>query len=311
MRSLVRVLVLGAIVTLVLAFIPALHAKGLDFSKGDEWTYDVTDSYGPLTMVGTMRTSYAGTDTISVNDTTYRVYVVDFNTTMTGEAVLVYTTVSSTVAIDERAYYTVDHMDIIKDVYDWRSHTETTLNGSTSDSSVHEHNVTTFIPPGGFGNWPTSIEVGETWEIAYPSTSVATIDEDGNTSSLVYSQNETISYRYDGTTDISTPAGQFQCQVIDETSSGWSQTSWQSDVAGAVAKLVQRSDSGETVTWLLKTYTYSRGVSKDPAIFYGVGAITAAAGIALVVLVLWRQKRKPTQFTTGLELQTSPVRSLP
>jgi len=291
-----RAALICIVALLAASFLPVQHVRAQAFAKGDVWVYSVTDTSPNMTLTGTTTTSYIGTGSVSVNGTTFRVYIIDFNTSLEGNG----SGINTEFMVFDRAYYTVSTLDLLKDDY-WSNLTQVNLSTGSVVTSVHTHNVTTVFPPGGYGIWPSSLSGGEAWNISYPSSSTETRTDGGASSTTSSFVNETLMYRYDGMETVTVPAGTFSCVVLNETSSEWTETLWQSDVAGSQAKIVQHTNNGETTTWILESYSYSRGASRNPLPYYAVGAGVAVVGVALVVFLLWRQRRKQSPSAEGLD----------
>ncbi len=302
--SYVRSAIAGAVIVILAASSLPIHgAVAQDFSKGDFWTYRVTDILADLTLSGRTTVSYNGTGSVTVNGTDFDVYIVDFDTFLEGNSSS--SNLSMTITASERAYYTVETLDLAKD--DYVSNT-TTFDLSTGSflQYTQTHNITTIFPPGGYGSWPSDLTVGETWAISYPSSSKVDLKWSGGSNEISSFVNETITYRFAGTGNFTVPAGTFNCIVLTESTPDWTQTSWQSPVAGSQVKIVYQSNSGETTTWLLESYSYARGASRTPGPFYAAGAAAAVLGVAVVALLLWPRGRKgasseeETQHGTGI-----------
>lgn len=313
----VRRLTLCFVVVLALMLLPALRVAGIDFSKGDEWNYQVTDSYQQTNMTGTMRTYYSGTSSISVNGTNYNVYVIDSNTSLTIEGNDQQGAISGTMTINDRTCYDIDNLDIVLFEYNQSVHAVISSSNGSESIDTWEHNVTTYTPPSGFGTWPSTVSAGDTWTISYPERSQITRYENGTTTSAVFVENNTVTYRYDGVFDVVVPAGEFECRVFEEIFPDGTQTYWISDKAGANVQITGKASDGEVATWKLVSYTYSAGVSKDPMIFYAAGILIAAVSalLVLMIIVIQKRKRRPPAADSLLQplqdIQYSPPSSYP
>ncbi len=283
-----------AIAILAVSILPAQGANAQGFSKGDVWVYSVVDTSSVMTLEGTATTSYVGMGSVTVNGTVFKVYIIDFNTSLEGND----SGTNTEIKVSERAYYTVSNLDLVKDDY-WGNLTQVNLSSGSIVGDVQTHNVTTIFPPGGFGSWPSTLTLGETWTIAYPTSSTETRGGSGGSGTITSFFNETVVYTYDGTESVTVPAGTFSCLVLNESSSDSTQTLWQSDVAGSQARIVQRSNSGETTTWELVEYSYMKGASRTPVAYYAIGASVAVLAVAIVALMLWRQRKKQNPVEEG------------
>ncbi len=304
--STVRRLVWCSVAVVALALLPALNVAATDYSKGDIWNYQVTDTYQRTSMSGTMSTSYVGTTRISVNGTEYATYVLASDTSLALSGEAQNGTLSGSITLSETTCYDVDNLDTVRYEYNQSVHAVVTSVNWTKASDSWEHNITTFSPPRGFGKLPTSLAAGDRWTISYPSRSEVTRYVNGTITYASYTRNNTVTYRYEGVFQLKVPAGDYQCQVLEAIFAGGTATYWYSDAVGNDVQMSQQTTAGEQTTWTLTSFTYSKGVSKNPGVFYAAGVAIVVVSVALVLLIiaLQRRKRKPPAATS---LQQDPL----
>lgn len=263
------------------------------YREGDMWVYDVTEFADSIVYTGSWNASYAGVTTHLIGDDEQDAHLFisiwDFQVTGTFENA----TVTGQERVTDRTYADLEDYDTMmtetNQSMDWHlvypPDTNVEMEGWMS-------NVSIYSPPGGIGDDPTYIDVGDEWTNTYP-IEYTTTEYDGF-STIQYSGylEETIHYTVTDVETVTVPAGSFSCTVVHEEYDDGGATRWISNEVGSDVKIVAYYDSGAEFTAELTYYSFGAEADRPgSAVALGVG-IAMAVATAAVVILLFLRKRK-------------------
>jgi hypothetical protein len=248
------------------------------WSAGDYWSYDVTVNTPPFGSAnGKWRMDVVGTDSLTIEGTTFDAYHVKDNVSMTA------TYGSTTVTITEKG----DSWYRTSDLAPSRQTVVFNFGGAASTTT------TTNIPPPSY-QWP--LTAGATWSQSYE---IKTFLDYGGVTITTFA-NLTKSVTVEADTSITVAAGTFTVNRVTESGGGNVTTSSWSEKAGNSVARESTGPSGQPIE-TMNLNSYQHGTGTVGGLFLGLDSVTlsliivVAAGIIAVAAVGMRRRSKRRQ----------------
>jgi hypothetical protein len=302
---------LSCIIVSAIAFGGAGEGEVLE--SGDYWTYNVDMTTDGLDLKGTTTYTFDGESTKSIAGNVYSTYEIRFDGSMAITGLM-----SGKAASGEASIYGVeslDQVDLDTIVTDQNMSMNITLLGGSVPVTMKfwDHNVSTYSPPGGTGEEPENLDVGDSWTKTYTVHSEVTRSDDGNITKKSFSKSTTVTYTYLGIETIISGAGTFECHAVQADDGESITTDWYSDEVGMSVKSVYESDFSESGTQILKSFSYTPPSTPAPSgggpsnvfVFMAVGVAVAAIVVVVVAWILMRKKSPPKVQQADLRLHGS------
>ena len=289
---------LQSVLVMVLLAVVAVSANSTAvanyYREGDMWLYEVTEFADTLVYSGYWNASYAGVTTKLIEgeerDAHLFMSLWDFQVTGTYENA----TVAGSEIVTERQYTELDDYDTMM------TETNQSISWTLSyppDTIVEMegwmHNVSIYSPPGGVGDDPTYIDVGDEWTKTYQIEYTTTEFDGFSTIQYSGSVDETIHYTVTDVVIVTVPAGSFTCTVIHEEYADGGVTRWISNKVGSDVKIVAYYETGEEFTAELTYYSFGAKADRPGSTTALAASIAVAAAAAAVVIFLFLRKKKP------------------
>ena len=246
------------VVMFILSVVPfGGSGSGDEYESGDEWVYDYDMTIDTMLLSGTLTVSFDGESTRSVAGYAYSTYELVYYGSMIVSGTILGYPVTGTAT-----WRGVDSLDqATLDEIRWDGNLSMTLTAVVYNTPVTwvwwEHNVSTYSPPGGVGEWPEDPDEGASWTETYTVHSDSMVYDDGDITENSYSVPLTETYTYLGVKTITVPAGTFECEVIQTDDGDSIYTDWSCDDVGNYVKSAYESGSSESGTMLLISFIYT------------------------------------------------------
>ncbi len=265
------------------------------FTQGDYWLYDLAGGYPNTAVSGVVNLSYAGLTTMSVAGKTYDVYdlIYDSDFSWTGS-------ITGTSTSIQHSYVDVISENTVAVTYNESDYLTIQSGGSFEAFNGWVYNMTSYDPPGGQGNWPSTLNTGDTWNITYTEVYEERTFNGSFLNSTSGSWTYVTTYYVRGSQTITVPAGTFNCLVIQESTPESTYTRWYSSQVGSDVKQNAVSSSGENLTWLLRSYSFA--VTSTPnvsGVYLSIGAGVAITATVIVLLLFMRRRRPHQSMLAG------------
>ncbi len=244
------------------------------WSTGDSWTYAFAATSGFTSVNGTLKLTVVGSESVSINGTSYPSY----NVTGT----LTEKSGSLTISYDADLWFSVDTLAIVQ---------------ITATSTIGTGTVTFTIAgnPPQLIRWP--LTTGDSWTSA-TSVRVKTQYPNGTVTNSYQALSTTFLVQTDAT--ITVPAGTFTTTPLKETTSGsYTVNYWSAQVGNWARVGAYNSSGGSQGGYNLTSYNYQggQGASFLNAIYLGLPGfawlIVIAVVIIAVVAIIATRRRKP------------------
>jgi len=282
MHSRLRVLVpaVGLLLVAAMAFTAAPARAAMDkpaWAAGDFWVYAYSSALTGPTITGTLRMDVTGTESVTVNGSSYPTYHV--------AAVLTIPFGSLTFTLPAEIWYSSTTLAIVKIV--------ATVNLTFGSVSANSRISISGNPPQ-IIQWPLS--AGATWDSSTTVWAVTT-----NSTGAVTYTSMPLNTHFEVQTDasITVPAGTFTTTPIKETAAGSTSfvINYWSPQAGNSARTESHNSSGQSAgSYNLTSYRYQAG-SFFTTVFIGlpvwIWLIVAVLVLAAVTGVVVMRRRKP------------------
>jgi len=288
---------LQSVLVIVLLAVVAVPLNGTAIStyyrEGDMWLYEVTESADSLVYSGYWNASYAGVTTHLIGEVEQEAHLFvslwDFEVTGTFENA----TVNGHETVTEHSYAELDGYNTMM------TETNQTMMWDLlypPDTYVEAegwmYNVSVYQPPGGTGENPTYIDVGDEWTNTYQIEYTTTEFDGFFTTQYSGWAEETIHYTVTDIETVVVPAGTFTCTVVHEEYDDGGATRWISSRVGTDVKIVAYYDSGEEFTAELTYYSFGAKAEREGSTTALAVSVVVAAASAAVVLLIFLRKRK-------------------
>jgi hypothetical protein len=289
--------VLIVVLLAVLALPLRSSAVATYYREGDMWLYEVTEYSDSLVYTGHWNASYQGITTKLIDgelqDVHFFLSIWELHVTGTFENA----TVTGYEILTERQYTDLDDYDTILSEYN-QSMTWHLLYPPDVyvDMEGWIYNVSVYSPPGGTGEDPTYISVGDEWTNTYPIEYTTTEYDGFSTIQYSGSLERTVHYTVTGIEAVTVPEGTFSCTVIHEEYDDGGATRWISNKVGSDVKIVAYYDSGEEFTAELTYYSFgARSDRPGSTTALAASAIVAVVAAALVMFLFLRKRKAEFQ----------------
>ena len=287
------VLISLSVFVLLAVAAPARASTALPtWSAGDYWSYDLTANAAPFgSSSGKWRMDVIGTDSLTIEGTTFNAFHVKDNVSMT----VTYGSSTMTITLKGDSWYRAS------DLAQARQTVAFSFGGASSTTT------TTNIPPPAY-QWP--LTAGASWSQSYE---IKTFLNYGSLTGTTFA-NVTKTVTVAADTSITVPAGTFTVSPVTESGGGNTTTSAWSEKAGNSVERDSTGPTGASVESMkLNSYHYGPGSSVG-GLFLGLDStmlalsiIVAAAVIAVAAVGMRRRSRRKQQVPPPAMVQDTPA----
>ncbi|MEM3038311.1 MAG: hypothetical protein QXE45_02835 [Thermoplasmata archaeon] len=287
------------ILTASISFSLTVCADESEWPIGDEWLYRYVDEFPQENYAGFMRYSCVGKTTWVSRENS--IEVVEFRSRTSGNISgdSLGLSFSGNFSINMSEYYEVETGSIVAVVFTQHIRIVEAIDYHRSFWNYSEYNMTEYLPPGGLGYEPVSIDIGTVWHKNYSQYSYSEGTIQGAEFKRHSNYTEHVKYTFLGFETINVPAGSYYSYLLrGDYDDGTMSFVWYSDSVNNFVKIVESYPEGDRLEISMIEHSRSPGVptggyaiSPWSWVFFIFLGATAVATIAAGIIVSRRKNR--------------------
>jgi len=286
--------------TATMMFASPVNASALTRSNGDYWTWEMSTTLQGVDVHGNMTYGFDGSDSISVNGTSYDVSIMGISGTLSGSTTFLGLPLIMNVTLGGSVFEMRDSVSIVKeDRFVWMN-VSWGNSGFMMTSRSEIETMSSYSPPTMLQFHPGESGPGDSWTDVFNITTITTTWRNGTV------QNQATTYDHmsysvliaSSTSSVNTLAGTFEALRITATDpdGNYEINSYSDEVKNVIKYEAYESGSATpSMSMSLSSYHISKPVSLSTLVLAGIGIMAVVVALIVILALMMRRKGRTPQ----------------